>query len=181
MAAAKRSSLAGVTILQLLESKFFSKFSEEQKIAISKRDIFHMVKDGEYLLRKGDSRKCLIVLMKGEVNAVNDKGKVVNRQIAGSVIGEISFLTKYPRTCSVVANGDVFVMELDEETIEQFDDSLILLIKDILIKVLVERLTEMDKIKARKKNKKISNAKKKERKKLKAKINKKRRKNDWIL
>jgi CRP-like cAMP-binding protein len=173
MVAHKKSSLAGVSILQLLETDFFSKFSEEQKFAISNKDIFYLVKNGEYLLRKGESQRSIFVLMKGVVNAIDDKGRVINTQITGSIIGEISFLTNLPCTCSVVAKGDVFVMELDEEVMEKLDDSLTLLIKDILIQVLVERVTDMDRLKAKANIKRKNREKKKEKKKTKSKGNKK--------
>ncbi|MBF0381029.1 MAG: cyclic nucleotide-binding domain-containing protein [Magnetococcales bacterium] len=147
MSTTRKNSLAGMSIINLLKIDFFSTFTDEQKAALSSKKIFYALKDGDYLLHKDDNEKSFYVLMQGEIEAIDDDGNILNTQQSGSVIGEISFLCNSPRTCNVVAVGNIFVMKIDDEIMDNLDDSLKIAIKDKLIQVLVDRVTDNDQTK----------------------------------
>jgi CRP-like cAMP-binding protein len=148
MSAPKKPSLAGMSIINLLKIDFFSTFTDAQKAALSSKKIFYALKDGDYLLRKDENEKSFFILMQGVVDAIDDDGNILNTQQSGSVVGEISFLCNSTRTCNVVAVGNIFVMKIDDEIMENLDDSLKIAIKDKLIQVLVDRVTSNDRSKA---------------------------------
>ncbi|MEO5335133.1 MAG: cyclic nucleotide-binding domain-containing protein [Magnetococcus sp. YQC-5] len=102
--------------------------------------MFIAFKKGDYLLRKNDEGNCFFILMKGDVSIADEKGKVLNVLTAGSVVGEVSFLTGQPRTCNIIAQNDVIAMKLDHASMDQLEEYIQIEIKNKLIQVLVDRI-----------------------------------------
>jgi CRP/FNR family transcriptional regulator, cyclic AMP receptor protein len=140
----EKPSVAGMSIINLLKIDFFANFTEKQKSTLSSKKMFYSIKDGEFLLHKDDTERSFFILMQGTVHAIDESGVFLNKQHSGSVIGEISYLSKLPRTCNIVAVGNIFVMKIDDEIMDRLDDSLKIAIKDKLIEVLVDRVVQND-------------------------------------
>lgn len=134
----------GRRILDIIESHYFSCFDNEQEATEIRRKMIVQFKDGTPLLQKNEPGTCFFVIIQGNVIASNDHGKILAYLTPGSVIGEISFLSGLPRTCNVIAQGDVIAMKLDRETMEQLDLFLQIEIQEQLIQVLVHRFIEKD-------------------------------------
>jgi glucose-6-phosphate 1-dehydrogenase len=72
-----------------------------------------MVVPGEQIIRKGDIGREMYVLARGEVEVLDDGGKVIKTLKDGDFFGEIGVLTSLPRTASVRAKTgcDLFVLD----------------------------------------------------------------------
>jgi glucose-6-phosphate 1-dehydrogenase len=72
-----------------------------------------MVVPGEQIIKKGDIGREMYVLARGEVEVLDDAGKVVKVLKDGDFFGEIGVLTSMPRTATVRAKTgcDLFVLE----------------------------------------------------------------------
>ncbi|MEO5331489.1 MAG: cyclic nucleotide-binding domain-containing protein [Magnetococcus sp. YQC-5] len=134
----------GKRIIDILESQHFSCFDTKQEATEIRRKMMVQFKDGTPLLQKNEAGNCFFVIIQGSVIAVNDHGKILACLTSGAVIGEISFLSGLPRTCNVIAQGDVMALKLDRENMEQLDLFLQIEIQEQLIQVLVHRFIEKD-------------------------------------
>lgn len=135
-------------MLKLMEKiPFFRQFTlEEKTVLIESESFFATFRDGEAIIQEGTTDNSFFILIKGSVAIVKgaDLGHVVNTLDAGAVFGEISFLTKRPRSASVVSRGDTTVFMVDRTSIERLDLRLQNKIKDQLINVLVDHLDTMN-------------------------------------
>lgn len=72
-----------------------------------------MVVPGEQIIKKGDIGREMYVLARGEVEVLDDGGKVIKTLKDGDFFGEIGVLTSQPRTATVRAKTgcDLFVLD----------------------------------------------------------------------
>jgi len=71
---------------------------------------------GEAIVRQGQSGQSMFLVSRGEVSVVIEPGREeVARLAAGGYFGEMSLLTGEPRTATVLAVGDVLVIELNAD------------------------------------------------------------------
>ncbi len=109
-AAAKQAQreevLAGVDL--------FTRLSEEQRRAIASSSAIRVYGNGETIVRQGDAGESMFIICSGRVAVViePDRHEVATIE-RGGYFGEMSLLTGDPRSASVVARGDVAVLELD--------------------------------------------------------------------
>jgi glucose-6-phosphate 1-dehydrogenase len=68
---------------------------------------------GEMLIRKGDLGREMYVLVRGQVEVVDDTGKVLTTLEDGACFGEIALLIHTPRTASVRAKTGCDLLALD--------------------------------------------------------------------
>ncbi len=74
--------------------------------------------DGEAVVREGEASRALYVVAKGKAQVVRG-GREVAVLEAGELFGEIAFLTGQPRAASVLAVGELSVVEMDATTLTQ--------------------------------------------------------------
>jgi glucose-6-phosphate 1-dehydrogenase len=72
-----------------------------------------VVAPGEILMRKGDMGREMYVVVRGEIEVVDDAGAVVKTLRDGDVVGEIALLIHTPRTATVRAKTSCDLMALD--------------------------------------------------------------------
>jgi small-conductance mechanosensitive channel len=94
----------------------FARLTDGQRRDIAAQSTIRMYGNGEAIVRQGEPGQSMFVVCSGKVAVVLDPGQ---REVAvtekGGYFGEMSLLTGDPRTASVVARGDVSVLELDAE------------------------------------------------------------------
>jgi CRP-like cAMP-binding protein len=82
----------------------------------------HDLKDGEVLLREGQSDSNLYVVVSGAIAAVSPDQEGTLRSLheltRGDLVGELSFMDNAPRTHSLVAKGPTRVFSLNREKFE---------------------------------------------------------------
>ena len=126
---------------------FFREFSHEQKKEIAalnnKVDVY---KPKAVIVKEGGEDMAVFVLLKGEAIVTrNDLPRVViNTLTMGALFGEVSFLTKTPRTTNIISKTDTKVLRLDGEMFSKLKSDTRDKLKDKFIEVLVSRISEMN-------------------------------------
>ena len=126
---------------------FFREFSQEQKREIGalnhRVDVFE---PKATIVNEGGGDIAVFVLLKGEAIVTrNDLPKVViNTLSMGALFGEVSFLTKTPRTTNIIAKTEAKVLRLDAEMFSKLESETRDKLKDKFIEVLVSRISEMN-------------------------------------
>ncbi|MGN7613220.1 cyclic nucleotide-binding domain-containing protein [Magnetococcales bacterium HHB-1] len=135
-------------IIKLMETiPFFCEFSvSEREIFAGNENLFATYQPEEYLIREHDTDDAFYVLLKGTVSVTCDShpNQELAQLKAGSVIGEMSFLTKAPRTSNVVAKQEVIAFRIDGKMMAQQDPSLQVKTQNQLLKLLVHRLEQVN-------------------------------------
>ncbi|MDP6625449.1 MAG: cyclic nucleotide-binding domain-containing protein [Nitrospinota bacterium] len=103
---------------------------------------------GDFIIKQGyesNSPLPLYVIVYGSV-FIKKRGviKPLATLNAGSTFGEMSFLSKNPRTTNVIAAENVMVIKLNDHFFKSIPDKLKDKIKNYLIEILIERLNKMN-------------------------------------
>ncbi len=127
-------------ILRLINNiPFFESFNlveRKEFAALSNQVIEYSEKTA--IVMEGQTDIAVFLLLKGEaVVTRNDLPKVtINTLTMGALFGEVSFLTKTPRTTNIFAKSNTRVLKLDQKLFDK--------LKDKFIAVLVNRISEMN-------------------------------------
>lgn len=126
---------------------FFREFSQEQKKEIGALNNRINIYDPKAtIVEQGGGDMSVFVLLKGEAIVTrNDLPRVViNTLTMGALFGEVSFLTKTPRTTNIIAKTEAKVLRLDSEMFTKLKNDTRDKLKDKFIEVLVSRISEMN-------------------------------------
>jgi len=108
----REALLANVDILRSL--------SDGQRRMIAARTRTSVYANGELIVREGQPGESMFVLCSGRAAVVlQTSGREVATIEKGGYFGEMSLLTGDPRSASVVARGDVVVLEIDAAVFRQ--------------------------------------------------------------
>ena len=81
-------------------------------------------KNGEVIIKEGDIGKSFFQLLEGKANVVADYGKKDQLRLAvleaGEYFGEMAIIETYPRSATVVAEGNVRVIEIPESELNEY-------------------------------------------------------------
>ncbi|MBF0124479.1 MAG: cyclic nucleotide-binding domain-containing protein [Magnetococcales bacterium] len=135
-------------MLKLIEQiPFFWDFTQEERAVFVDSDSFFVnYAPNERLIREGDQDDTLMIILEGTAVVYNDASPdvVLATLTSSAVIGELAFLTKQPRASNVMAQEKTTVFRIDGQAMTKLSPTLQLKIKDQLIKILVERLEQMN-------------------------------------
>jgi CRP/FNR family cyclic AMP-dependent transcriptional regulator len=94
-------------------------FQAEEAIDASMVEKFgKRFRDKQVIIREGDIQQKIFWILEGEVyvtQRMGDKYKVLATLGKGEIIGEMSFFDKSVRSATVIAKGDVHVLEFTQE------------------------------------------------------------------
>lgn len=91
----------------------FATLSAEARLALSRAAADHLFADSETIVRQGEAGESMFVVLSGSVRVVLEpSGQQVATIGAGGFFGEMSVLTGEPRTATVIAIGDVHLLEI---------------------------------------------------------------------
>jgi CRP-like cAMP-binding protein len=111
-AAARGQERAGL----LAGVDLFATLSEDLKCEVAAATVSKMYGDGEAIVRQGDPGHSMFVVGSGRALVVIEPdGREVATIERGGYFGEMSLLTGEPRTATVLAKGDTFVIEVDAQ------------------------------------------------------------------
>lgn len=134
--------------LKLIEKiPFFANFTVEHKRMLAESASFFIpFKKGEILIQEGSVDNTLFIVVKGSVTVskAGIPGKVLATLPAGSVIGEVAFLTNRVRTTTVTASEDSICFAIDRRAMEELEFSIQLQFKDELINILIGHLDRIN-------------------------------------
>lgn len=74
--------------------------------------------DGDVLAAEGEIGDEMHIVLDGTVRVERATGGTVARRGPGDVVGEMSIITRSPRVASVVADGDVRAVRIDQRRFE---------------------------------------------------------------
>ena len=128
--------------------KFFSRLSlQEKEMLVQFHQNFAIYKAGETPVKEGEGDASFFIILSGRVFVTKGKDQ---RKLAklepGEFFGEISFLTRKPRTATVTADEDTIVLKVDETMLEKLEASTREKIKDNITEKLIERLIYMNNV-----------------------------------
>lgn len=99
----------------------FLPIGEEQAAEITGRAVKRCYAAGERIIKEGNNGDSIYYIQQGTVKVVAHilgKEFVLTTLAEGDVFGEVTFLTGRPRTASVVADGDIEVLEFNRALLE---------------------------------------------------------------
>jgi CRP-like cAMP-binding protein len=130
------------------ELSFFKHMAVDDKAYLAENDsfFFRNFDTGEYLIHQDEEDQSLFVLMAGKARVVKEgsPGTPLAILTPGAVFGEIAFLTKAPRTTSVIAEEPVTVFQLTPEQFSTLDTELTVKIQANVIQTLLGRIEKMN-------------------------------------
>ena len=109
---------------RLLERiELFSSLSEEQRSAIAAATATKVFGDGEVIVRQDAPGHSMYVVCAGRAAVVLEPERAEVAVIeSGGYFGEMSLLTGEPRSATVIARGDVVLLELDAMVFRRFGE-----------------------------------------------------------
>lgn len=124
----------------------FKYFTEAEKKAFAKMD--HSVlafKKGDVIIREGENYTSLYLLIRGSAKVTRQGyDSPIALLKAGSVFGEISFLTRKARQSNVIANENLLAIKIDDALFAKLNEAMRDKIKNYLIELLANRLDSMN-------------------------------------
>ena len=80
--------------------------------------------DGTMIIKEGDTENlCMYIVLQGNVDVVKNYGKwdqvVLTQLTAGDFFGEMSLFLSQPRKASVIAAGDVILLEINQDNVQE--------------------------------------------------------------
>ncbi|NQT71122.1 MAG: cyclic nucleotide-binding domain-containing protein [Desulfobacteraceae bacterium] len=126
----------------------FEHFSEDEKKAFAEMEhsILEFSQD-ENIITEGEAGKSLFLLIEGTclITKTADNAKIqLSKLSPGEIFGEMSFFSEQLRQSSVTAKGDVKVLKMDDDFFKKADSNIRERIKEHLIKLLINRLDNMN-------------------------------------
>ncbi|MBF0425201.1 MAG: cyclic nucleotide-binding domain-containing protein [Magnetococcales bacterium] len=135
-------------VLKLIETiPFFRGFTPTERALFAEGDGFFVTyQKGHRLIQEGGTDDDLFIVIKGSVAVTQESApeSILAILEAGTVIGEMSFLTKHPRASNVTTCEETIVFRIDGSEMQALDIGLQLKIKDQLIAILVDRVTHVN-------------------------------------
>ncbi|MBF0107616.1 MAG: cyclic nucleotide-binding domain-containing protein [Magnetococcales bacterium] len=121
---------------------FFSQFSSYEKKRITAFNTsFRTFKAKGEIIREGTLDTSFFILINGKVDVV--KGDVVIAQLGpGEFFGDMAFLTNSQRTTSVISQGEVLVMRIDQDLMKRMGSEIREKLKDQFLIKLTQRLLQ---------------------------------------
>jgi CRP-like cAMP-binding protein len=122
----------------------FRYFSEEERTRVEELGEVRKVREGDFLIRAGDTDSTLFAIEHGHLDIVANDA-VVATVGPGDVLGEVSFIDDSPRTVSVKAGETTFVRAWDKKTLSEalaFDPQMLAKFAVAMNELLVERLRD---------------------------------------
>lgn len=143
-------------LLELIKDvPFFKPFNMTERYYLASTDCevlrYHANED---IIKEGDSESALYILLRGEVGVTKcapsaDSAKRQNRTLlaklsVGAVFGEITLISKRPRTSGVYAIGEAIILKMDGNMMQKLEPLFRNKIQAQLIDLLVKRLDDMN-------------------------------------
>ncbi|MBF0370547.1 MAG: cyclic nucleotide-binding domain-containing protein [Magnetococcales bacterium] len=120
--------------------EFFERLSGYEKKRLSGHSTnFHTYRNGSQIIMEGSRDTSFFILLIGHVTILKRRAEIA-RLGPGEFFGEMAFLTDSPRSTSVVADGEVVVLELDQDLMKRLGTEIREKIKDHIIEILIHRL-----------------------------------------
>ncbi|MBF0133190.1 MAG: cyclic nucleotide-binding domain-containing protein [Magnetococcales bacterium] len=131
-----------VSMVLIDKLPLFQQFSAYEKKRIGAfATSFRTFKPDAEIIREGTLDTSFFIIIKGKVNVV--KGDITIAQLGpGDFFGDMAFLTNTARTSSVVSQGEVLVMKVDQDLMKRMGSEIREKLKDQFLLRLTQRLLQ---------------------------------------
>lgn len=142
--------------LELIKDvSFFKDFSLEEKEYLASTECQVVRYFGsEAIISEGAIDSALYILLRGTVaitknmstlsRTVKPRKAPITKLKPGSVFGEISLISRQPRTTNVSAEGETIVLRIDGDLLNSLNSKFVAKFQHRLIEILVKRLDDMN-------------------------------------
>ncbi len=111
---------------QLKSTIIFNGLSDDALTALAQKVSPRKLVNGDVLMRKGEVGDSLFLIHEGSVKVVTTDSKgdelILNKYGPGESVGEMALLDRGPRSATVIALGDVEVLELKQDVFQEVLD-----------------------------------------------------------
>lgn len=133
---------------------FFTGFDDRELLEVAMLSDFVKFGPGDYIVKEGEPGNSFCIILKGTVSVTKTdpilrKHRTLTRITKGECFGEMSIISGKPRTADIVADDEVFIYRIGQETISRSRDALQLQFYRRFCEILVERLTRTSEMAAR--------------------------------
>jgi CRP-like cAMP-binding protein len=126
----------------------FATLSEDLRREIATVTVSRMFGDGEAIVRQGEPGHSMFIVGSGRALVVMEPDR---REVAtierGGYFGEMSLLTGEPRTATVLARGDTFIIEIDAQLFRALGATSPQAVEQVAVAAATRR-TELDELRA---------------------------------
>lgn len=125
----------------------FAEFSAEEKQTLLKTEgAFVKFSPPDNIIREGEVDESIFIILKGIVNITKQSlpDIIISQLKAGSLFGEVALISDAPRTSNATAFTEVILMKITTSMIDQLGLSLQKKLQGQLIRILAQRLDEMN-------------------------------------
>ena len=134
------------------EFPLFSGYSEQEIKELARYLDYEVYPEGEILFEEGDSGDWIFFIVKGKIglfrsDPFGNEVKVASVD-AGTPLGELSFFTNHYHSSKAVALKETHALVLSKEGYDQLkeeDPTLAVKLLEVIVKVIAERLKDMNK------------------------------------
>lgn len=123
------------------ELSFFNDFSDSELEEVLYVAAWESYSAGESIIKEGEMEQSFSVIVGGEA-AVHVGEKCIAELGKGDCVGEMGYLTAEKRSASVVAEGDLMLLQIDSALIEWASIPCQMRFNKAFVKVLIKRLGE---------------------------------------
>ncbi len=102
-----------------MEKRFFEFLTHDERVDCLALGTFARHEAGAALLRTGERRRALHVLLDGEAEVRRPDGAVLSRLVSGDVYGEMSFIQISGASADVIATGRGSTLTLSEAQLDE--------------------------------------------------------------
>jgi CRP-like cAMP-binding protein len=142
--AVKVKSMAGKDIHEALRQiDFFSDYSSAELDELLEVGQWIKYPSGRAIITEEDTQLDLFVLVRGQVKVVKN-GKVLATLHPGDSFGEITALTRTPRTAHVIAKGECYCVRFEAINLHRLSTELQLKLVKKLLFTLADRLAALN-------------------------------------
>ncbi|MBL4763197.1 MAG: protein kinase [Gammaproteobacteria bacterium] len=121
--------------------KFFEFFSDDQISEVTNVSEWFEVEAGEVVVTEGEVDNSFYVITRGTVEVVKGK-QVIGTMGQGDCFGEMAYLTRRPRTASIVAKENAALMRVGSSLLQNASLETQLQYYKVFVETLVSRLSE---------------------------------------
>lgn len=121
--------------------KFFEFFSDDQISEVTNVSEWFEVEAGDVVVTEGEVDNSFYVITRGTVEVVKGK-KVIGMMGQGDCFGEMAYLTRRPRTASIIAKESSALMRVGSSLLQNASLETQLQYYKVFVETLVSRLSE---------------------------------------
>lgn len=140
--------IQSVSKLKLLEIMnrldFFIEFSnDERRLLLEDKLRLYSCKQGQPLTRQGDTDTSLYLMLSGHARVEKNEQELGTVR-SGEIIGEGSFVSRQPRSASVIATVDCIVFRIDNKGLRTLGAVIREKVKDAIIRGMAKRIVHLN-------------------------------------